>query len=83
MIFIPYNYNIIFFKTTKIILISVYNIKNKIKMPVLITSDIYFDKNTNCVLFDKNCLKSNWNLIVNKLNKNIFIFDNVFFNKIK
>jgi len=48
-----------------------------------IDNDICFDKNTNCVLFNKNQIKNNWNLILNKINKNIFIFDNVFFNKIK
>ena len=34
-------------------------------------------------MFNKNQLKSSWNLILNKINKNIFIFENIFFNKIK
>lgn len=54
-----------------------------IKIPVFLKNKIYFDKNTNCVIFNKNQLKNNWNLILNKFNKNIFVFENIFFNKIK
>ena len=72
-----------FIKTKEKIFIKMYNFKKIIKIPISLNNKIYFDKNTNCVLFNKNQLKKNWNLILNKINKNIFIFNSIFFNKIK
>lgn len=71
------------FKLNEKVLIKIYNLKKTIKIPIINEKRIYFDKNTNCILFEKNQLKKNWNYIINKINKNIFIFENVFFDKIK
>ena len=81
--YIPYNYNIIIFKSYNQILIKIYNLKKTIKLPFSKNNEIFIDKNTNCILFNKYELKFNWNLIINKINKNLFLFENIFFDKIK
>jgi len=81
--YIPYNYNIIIFKSYKKILIKIYNLKKTIKIPFSKNNEIFVDKHTNCILFNKYKIKINWNLIINQINKNLFLFENIFFNKIK
>lgn len=70
-------------KSNEKILIKIYNLKKIIKIPMADEKNIYLDRNTNCILFEKNQLKKNWNLILNKINKNLFLFENIFFDKIK
>jgi hypothetical protein len=48
-----------FIKTKEKIFIKMYNFKKIIKIPISLNNKIYFDKNTNCVLFNKNQLKKN------------------------
>jgi len=71
------------FKLNEKVLIKIYNLKKIIKIPMADEKNIYLDRNTNCILFEKNQLKKNWNLILNKINKNLFLFENIFFDKIK
>jgi hypothetical protein len=57
--YIPYNYNIIIFKSYNQILIKIYNLKKTIKLPFSKNNEIFIDKNTNCILFNKYELKFN------------------------
>ena len=73
----------ILFKSNSKFIFELYNLSKKIKIPINCDNKIFFDKNTNSVFFYKIQLKTTWNSIINKINKNIFIFENAFFNKIK
>lgn len=44
---------------------------------------MFFDRNTNCISFKKYNFEKKFNFLFKKIQKIIFLFENIFFNKIK
>lgn len=76
-------YNIVLIKSNKKLIVELYNLKKKITLPFKLKNDIFFDKNSNCISFEKFSIKKNLIMAGNKLNKLLFNINNFFFEKVK
>lgn len=82
--YIPAIYNTIVIKKKNSVLLIFYNNENKLKFPT--NSNIgtwYFDNAGNSLMFFNKTIHTHWSKLVNKFNLQMFLFDCIFFEKIK